>query len=266
MQRCKHISNIKDDGFLSLCKTLIMPVLLLALLNNYSRAQDILLEEDVNADTSEVIKGPNKKKFSHNYYGLAFPVSADSMGSRINYGKSFELTFGRRMKWRLSNNYALGLDASYHLNSYSLRQTANKLLPNDSVHKKERLRLHQLGLGFYNRFNFGKRGNYIGNFIDLGFRFDVPIITVHVTEDKITAGGINNGRKVKTKTNDLRFVEDFNYSAYFRLGLDKFVVTASYRLADLFITDPDLYSQYNNGLKKYPELPLLNVGVEIGMH
>jgi len=240
--------------------------ILLWLMTGNLCAQDILLEEDVNADSTESDEGPNKRKFSHVYVGLGFAASPDSAGSRINYGKSFELTIGRRLKWRVNNFYALGLDMAYHLNSYSLKRTASKVLPNDSIHDKERLRFHNLGLGFYNRFNYGKRGNHIGNFVDIGFRFDVPVITSYYTEDELDLANNNNGRKVSTKTTDLRFIEDYHYSAYLRVGFNTFVLTASYRLANLFITDPNLYSKYNNGLSKYPELPVVNVGIQMGMH
>ena len=231
------------------------------------KAQDILLAEDVNADTAEVVRGPNKKKFAHVYFGFGFAAGPDSAGSRINYGKSFDLTVGRRLKWKVNRFYALGLDLTYHLSSFSLDQDAGKRLPNDSIHDSERLKLHNLTLGFYNRFNLNlQRGNYIGNFIDIGIRLDVPILATHITEDKLDFTNYNNGRKIRTKTRDLRFITDFNYSGYFRLGFNKYVLTASYRLSDLFISDSNLYAKYGYGLTKYPELPALNLGVELGLH
>jgi len=242
-------------------------ILILTFITTNTYGQDILLEEDVNADTTESVKGPNKKKFSHVYYGLAFAAGPDSAGSRINYGKSFEFIIGRRVKWRINNFYALGMDFAYHLNSYSLKQGEGKLLPNDSIHDKERLKLHNLSLGFYNRINFNKRrGNHIGNYLDFGVRLDVPFAKSIVTEDELKLAGYNNGRKIKTKTRDLRFIEDYYYSGYIRIGFNKYALTASYRLANIFISDVNLYSKYNNGLLKYPELPLLNVGVEIAMY
>ncbi|MBL4754171.1 MAG: hypothetical protein JKY52_11350 [Flavobacteriales bacterium] len=229
--------------------------------------QSVLLEEDVNADTVEVVKGPNKRVFSHMYLGVAFAAGPDSAGSRINYGKSFDITIGRRTKWKISSFYALGLDLEYHMSAFNLAQEAGKLLPNDSVHDSERLKFHNLAAGFYNRFSLNtRRGNYIGNFIDLGVRLDVPILSTHVTEDELDRAGYNNGRDIKTKTTDLRFITDFNYSGYFRLGFNKYVLTASYRLSDLFISDSNLYAKYGNGLTKYPELPALSVGVQLGLH
>ena len=102
--------------------------------------------------------------------------------------------------------------------------------------------------------------------MDVGIRLDVPFVRSHVTVDEPKLAGSNNGRRIKTKTTDLRFIEDYNYSGYFRLGFNKFVITASYRLTPLFIKDPNLYTKYNNGLSQYPDLPILNVGVEIGLH
>ena len=153
-----------------------------------------------------------------------------------------------------SNFYAIGVDISYCKTTFRLKWKPIKILPNDSLHDKEKLTFHNLSLGLYNRFNFGKRGNYIGNFLDLGAKVDLPFYVVHFTKDKIDVA-TNNGRIVKTRTTALTYINPIYYNAFFRFGINKYVITGSYRLSDLF-----------KGNNKYTELPVMTLGIEIGMH
>jgi len=228
--------------------------------------QEILLEEDVNADTVPPTFGPNLKNYYHFYSGYGFVLGADSVGSEIIYGLSTDMVLGFRYKRKLSQAFSTGFDISYHATSFRLKQDSLKILPNDSLHNTEKLTFHNLSLGVYNRFNYGKRGNYIGNFIDLGVRFEWPFSVVHFTKDKQKVANENNGGTVKTRTSGLIFTQPYYYSVYLRVGFTRYSITASYRLADLLINDPKLYQQYSNGISKYPELPPLIIGLEIGMH
>jgi len=193
-------------------------------------------------------------------------LGADAVGSEIKYGSSSDFVYGYRYKRKLSEFYAVGFDIFYHSTAFHLKQGPNKVLPNNILHddkgEKEKLTFHNLSLGLYNRFNFGKRGNYIGNFIDLGARVDWAFSVVHFTKDRYEIANINNGGVEKTKTAGLVYTKPIYYNVFARFGFNKFVITASYRLSDLFKEDPELYKGYD----KYPELPLLIVGVEIGLH
>lgn len=236
------------------------------LIGRYANSQEILMEENVMADTIIPTSGPNMRTFTHAFLGLGFALGPDSLGSKIKYGKSFTFSFGYRYKLKINNYYALGFDLQYLLNSYHLKQDSSKLIPNDSLHDKEKLKFHNISLGFYNRFNYGKRGNHIGNFIDVGMKIDLPFLVVHTTKDELKEANENNGKKIKTRTTELDYTEPINYSAYTRIGFNRYVISVSYRLSNLFTSDPKLYSQYNNGLNKYPEFPVLTLGFEIGIH
>jgi len=229
-------------------------------LQKESCGQTVLLEQDVNADTIPKMVGPNLKHFSHFYFGYGFVLGADADGSKIKYGSSSDFVYGYRYKRKLSEFYAVGFDLFYHSTAFHLKQDSTKALPNNILHddkgEKEKLTFHNFSLGLYNRFNFGKRGNYIGNFLDLGARVDWPFSVVHFTKDIYDIANINNGGVVKTKTTRLVYTEPIYYNAFARLGFNKFVITASYRLSDLFKKEYDLY----------PELPVLIMGVEIGLH
>ena len=229
-------------------------------LQKESCGQTVLLEQDINADTIPKIVGPNLKHFSHLYLGYGFVLGTNSIGSEINYGSSSDFVYGYRYKRKLSEFYAIGFDLFYHSTVFHLKQDSTKTLPNNILHddkgEKEKLTFNNLSLGLYNRFNFDKRGNYIGYYLDLGARVDWPFSVVHFTKDKFDFANINNGGVVKTKTTGLVYINPVYYNVYARLGFNKFVITASYRLSDLFKNEFDLYS----------ELPLLIVGVEIGLH
>ncbi len=245
---------------------LIKLVLLASLLITIkAHSQDILMEENVMADTIIPQSGPNMKNYTHTLIGLGFVIGPDSLGSNINYGKSFAISFGYRYKKKINNFYALGIDLHYQLNSFSIKQNATKITPNDSLHNQEKLKFHVLSLGFYNRFNYGKRGNYLGNFVDIGMRIELPIIVVHATKDELKEANENNGKAIKTRTTKLDYIEPYHYSAFTRIGFNRYVLSASYRLSNLFTSDPKLYTQYNNGLAKYPEFPALTIGLEIGL-
>lgn len=231
-----------------------------------ANSQDILMEETVITDTTIPDSGPNMKNYNHTFIGISFALGPDSLGSNINYGKSFAFSFGYRYKAKINNFYALGIDLQYQLNSFSLKQDSTKLVPNDSLHDKEKVKFHNLSLGFYNRFNYGKRGNYIGNFVDIGMKIELPFLVAHITKDELKEANENNGKAIKTRTTKLDYIEPYHYSAYTRIGFNRYVLSASYRLSRLFTSDPKHYSQYNNGINKYPELPVLSIGLEIGIY
>lgn len=231
-----------------------------------SFSQTILLEEDVKGDTIIPTFGPNMKNYYHFYVGYGLILGPDKDGSEINYGRSYNLSFGALYKRKINNNYAVGIDLLIHQTSFNLKQDTSKILPNDSMHENEKLVFYNLSLGLFNRINYGKRGNYMGNYFDLGVRIDWPFSVVHFTKDKYKVATANNGGTVRTRTSGLIFTEPLNYSVYARLGFTRYIITASYRLSDVFITDKEVYQQYGNNIETYPELPALVIGIEISLY
>ncbi len=65
--------------------------------------------------------------------------------------------------------YAIGYDIHFSSMNYRLDQkSSSKIVPNNIKHDKEKLRFNNLGIELYNRFNVGRRGDRVGQFIDLG--------------------------------------------------------------------------------------------------
>ncbi|HIA11882.1 MAG TPA: hypothetical protein EYN69_07395 [Flavobacteriales bacterium] len=231
-----------------------------------SFSQTILLEENVIGDTIIPTFGPNMKNYFHFYVGYGMILGPDEVGSEINYGRSYDVAVGALYKRKVNNNYAIGMDLLIHQTSFNLKQDTAKFLPNDSTHKNEKLIFYNLSLGLFNRINYGKRGNYMGNYVDVGVRIDWPFSVVHFTKDKYPVATANNGRTVRTRTSALLFTEALNYSIYARMGFTRYVLTASYRLSDVFVKDAEVYQQYGRNIDTYPELPALVVGVEISLY
>lgn len=221
-------------------------------------AQNItLIEENVPEKIEEPEKGPNQKKFLQGFIGFGLVLgNTEGEGGKIKYGNSSGWHFGIRQKRKISNFYSLGYEIFYNIITFSLKQDSTKLFPNSILHEKEHLRTNELGIGIYNRFNFGKRGNYIGNFIDLGFYGTWVVDASHSYFDKFTVVNNANASNTTTINRGLIYISNFNYGPQVRIGFNRFVLFANYRLSNLF----------NGKITSYPELPRFLVGLQIGLH
>jgi hypothetical protein len=235
-------------------KTCLILLTIIFSANSFSQAP--VIEENVPKKTKEPRRGPNQKIYTHGFIGYGFILGGgEGSGGAINYGKSGGWTFGIRRKRKLSNFYAIGFELFYNVNTFSLKQDSSKLLPNAVLHNSEHIRTNELGLSFYNRFNFGKRGNRIGNFIDLGAYGAWVVGASHTYYDKHPIVNNANASNTTVTNKGLIYVSDFNYGAQARLGFNRIVFFGNYRLSQLF----------NGKIAAYPELPRLSLGLQIGL-
>ena len=233
-----------------------------------SQAQQVVLAQDVAKDSVQRNFGPNRRHFTHLFVGYGLVAGASEAGSEIKYLNSHEWQFGFRYKFKVSNFYALGLEATLNPQTYYLKQTPEKTLPNFIQHDVEKLKFTNAGLGFYNRFNFGKRGNYIGNFLDLGIYGNWMPVKAHIYQDDDLfglVGSLSGVKNVKVRENGLKYVEDFNYGVLARLGFNRYVFYGSYRLSNLF-GGYAVLDGYGNNLFGFAELPRLTVGFQLSFH
>lgn len=223
---------------------------------NMAFSQGVVLEQDVNKDSIPPTFGPNLKNYGHTYIGLGWVLGqSDSAGATINMGSSTDFVVGYRYKRKLSNFYAIGFDLNYGVTSFNLKQDSSKILPNGVLHDKEKLNTNQLGLILYNRFNFGKRGNYLGKFIDLGGYGNFTFNVKHIYKDSYVIANSDNASVRKVVNTGLVYTNPVNYGVQARIGFNRYVFYGSYRLSDLF---------KSNFI--YPELPRIIIGFQIGMH
>lgn len=219
-------------------------------------AQNPVIEESVPQKIEEPQKGANQKSYVHGFIGYGIILGGtEGSGGTINYGRSGGWHFGIRKKRKLSNFYSLGYELFYAINTFSLKQDSTKKFPNSSLHDKEYLRTNELGFSIYNRFNFSKRGNRIGNFIDLGAFGTWVAGASHTFFDKYAIVNSANASNTTFTNRGLIYMSDFNYGALARLGFNRLVFFGNYRVSNLF----------NGKISSYPELPRLITGVQIGL-
>lgn len=243
-----------------LIKRFILPALFFFFLSGtFLHAQAILLEQEVNADTVPMTFGPNARHFLHSVmrYGFIFG-NPDASGAATRPFNANEFSVALRYKRRFSNFYSLGFDVLYSVTNYHLKQDSSKRVPNPVLHKKEKIAFNNLGLELFNRFNIGKRGNILGNFMDIGGYGEYGASIRHFYRDEFAAPLA--GSSVQEVTNkSLRYVNSLNYGGMIRIGSNRYALVGKYRISDVF------KKSYlaPTGLP-YPELPRIIVGVELG--
>ncbi|RAK69917.1 hypothetical protein DLM85_03420 [Hymenobacter edaphi] len=219
-----------------------------------ARAQRPLLSTDVAADTARQTYGPHRRHFRHLY--LAYmPVLGQpaGRGADLRPWVSAEMVLGLREKLRLTPVLAIGADARYVYLRYALAQHPDKVLPDAALHHRESLALHRADLEGWARLRFGRQGNTVGRYLDVSGWGGWVAATAHHTEDEPNSA---RAKRVKTTETGLPYLRRWAYGAGARLGSQRLVLTARYRLSDTF-------RGVAAGL--YPELPRWTVGLEIGV-
>ncbi len=235
---------------------------------NHARAQDddrneandlgnenVLLSKTV--DTTGAISkfGANRLFFVSSVFELGEMPGPQVYGSQTNWWSS-SLSFGFRMKLKLFYWNSFIVDGTYRYDRFSLQQHTPKLAPLGTMsHERERISLHNASLLFCDRINFKKRGNVLGNWIDLGVYNDWVLRSSNVFVDRHYDSNSMTGYDYKTKTKivGLPYIEVLNYGLTVRMGSEDFVVFARWRMNSLLN-----YSSPNNR-----DLPKLTIGFEV---
>ncbi len=232
-------------------RVLMSTLLLLSLVCGKSNAQQVLLTHNVLADTAQQAFGQNMRNFVHAFGAVGIMAGPSSKaGADMIYVMSANIEAGVRYKLKIARYYSMGLDLSYNLYSYKIKQNQQKILPDTVQHNAERFLFSNLTLGYFNRFNLGRTGNYIGKFVDLGVYGDWVHYADCYTRDKLS-----NGTTVRSHTSGLDYINDFQYGVYAHFGITRYVFEVKYRLSDYF-----------HSKASYPELPRWTFGVQVGIH
>jgi Outer membrane protein beta-barrel domain len=212
-------------------------------------SQDVLLEQNVDNLEAKPLYGPNLRHYVHGYIGLGFPVATSSDQNFIKPVASADFNFGLRYKRRFTNFLAMGFDLGVTSTAYKIKQEDSKKVPDAQVNDKEKIQVNALMGDVWFRINVGRRGNYIGNYLDIGAYGGWNFMKKHKTINTNA-----DDEKVKVSTTRLSYVEDISYGFMARMGTNRYALTARYRSSDIFVTGYDL-----------PELPRLVIGVELGL-
>jgi hypothetical protein len=143
----------------------------------------------------------------------------------------------------------MGMDLGINSASYKIKQNDSKTVPDNTINDKEKIQVNAVASSAMLRINVGRRGNYIGNYLDLGAYGDWNFQKKHKTTNTNS-----DNEKVKVSTSKLKYVEDFSYGFLTRVGIGRYALKARYRISDIFKSTYEM-----------PELPRLIVGFEVGL-
>lgn len=213
-------------------------------------AQTVVISEDLRGDGDPPSSGMNRKHYRHFYTGFHFPAGDPELpGAEIIFGRSWTFEHGLRYKLRLNNTFSAGYEIQFKRASFFPRQQEGKRVPDQVIHEREKLVFTAIGGGLYQRVNFGRRGDYIGRFIDVGVYGDWHFNIRHVSFDQV------GKERIRTRRTGMDYPESLGYGILARVGFNNTVFKATYRLSDLFREDAGL-----------PEFTRLTIGVEMGLH
>jgi hypothetical protein len=168
--------------------------------------------------------------------------------------QSIGFKYGTKFKFKICNYYAIGLDINYDYTSYRIRQDSTKILPDSNLHFRERISFQSINAALFNRFNFKKRGDRLGTYLDLGAYYGWLYRGNHFTKDKNQYNSPGYSKYTIVRNKKVSYVNNYNYGFFARLGGEYLSLNVSYRFSDLFV---------KNYIVNYPELPRLFFGLEI---
>ncbi|MCB0802906.1 MAG: hypothetical protein KDB74_07390 [Flavobacteriales bacterium] len=198
-------------------------------------------------------RGPNLDYYGHLYFGYGFLIGdSENDSAQIKSGKSSSFSLGWLSKKRINKWYEIGFDVSYYYSSFHIQQDSFKIVPNNQLHKKEKMVFNNIQLIPFQRFKLRNKYHSTGIFIDLGGFAGYNYRIKHQTVERNQAPGAG---RTKTVNQKLSYTEDFSYGAIARLGFNRFVFYGRYRFSNLFHSSSNL-----------PELPRFDVGLTIGIH
>lgn len=215
---------------------------------SWLRGQDVVVEKDPAVDTLIPRWGPNYRHYIHFFLGIGAAVDPGSTGATIRQPHFVDdFQFGLRYKLKLANFLAVGTELAYSFNNFVLKQDSSKTLPVSTLFDRQRMTFHNAQLGLYLRINYGKRGNSLGNYIDLGAYGEYVIRHVFITRMKNADNTIT-----RSKTRGMDYYNPLNYGGMLRIGFGKWAFYGQYRVSDLFYPSKNL-----------PELPRITAGIQL---
>jgi len=224
---------------------------LVLLISSTLRGQDVkkVFEETHSDEVFHSKWGPNKKHYATGFIRLSAPVSLSS-SQAVRIPGSFDFSFGGRYKRRFCNFYSTGFDFYYSSASYNMKKPGELLMVNFMTDiEKERFANHSISGAWFQRFNFGRRGDHLGKYIEAGvygqYHFSVKHRFKGKDEDFEIAA---ISRSVNLTANRLE------WGLQAGIGFNALKLFAQYRMSDYL----------KNGYSAV-DVPLLRVGLEIDL-
>jgi len=219
--------------------------------------QRVLLHEEPDTTGEIPSYGRNRSVYAHQLMKLGVIPAICENGAQTNFW-STSISYELRTKAKICSWNAAILDFGYRCDRFVINQNQNKLLPGYfGNHKRERLSTHNLSFSLCDRFNFGRRGNILGIYTDIGFYGDFVFRATHLYVDEFydSNSPITGHTKTVVKNNRLEYINRMNFGLTARVGWEWGSFYAMYRINDLVLDHPPL--------TEYPDLPKLVIGIEM---
>lgn len=212
--------------------------------------QEIIFSRDPAFDTSEVKRGPNRKHYTQTILSYGTLADRGEAGAQSFIGFPARFSLGWRYKRRLSQTFAIGYNAEAISSRFRIQQKLGKIVPSTAFFDRERMAFYSGRLSPYLRINFGRRGNHIGKFIDLGAYAEYIFghaVTAHTTN--------NQGIRLKVRSVGYSYYNPFQYGLMAKAGKGRLNVFCDYRLSEIFYPS-----------KQLPELARITAGIQLSFN
>lgn len=220
-------------------------------------AQRVLVHEEPDTTGEIPMIGKNRSIYAHQLIKIGLFAPVYESGAKLNFW-STSLSYEVRTKAKICSWNALILDFGYRCDRFIIDQEQTKLLPGFfGNHKRERISNHNVSFALCDRFNFGRRGNILGIYLDAGFYGDYVFRATHLYVDEFynSNSPVATHTRTRVKDTQLQYMNRMNYGLTARLGWEWGSVYAMYRMTDMIKDNPPL--------TVYPDLPKLVIGIEM---
>ncbi len=224
--------------------------ILVLLFSLQANGQELMFQKSVADSKHHKSFGPNRKNFVHPYLAAGFILPQNNHSLPTAFPNSFFAGAGARYKYKFSKPVALLAAAGINFHNYravpSIEFPFAPLIDRGTIHMQNFNVCFETGL----RFRFGQKGDYLGNFLDVAFAAEAPMINTLIYRELINNASSTGIGTVRTTRSGVQGLLPVNFLAVCRLGFDRFSLYCSWRLSRLL--KPELG----------PDLPKLNLGIE----
>ncbi len=214
--------------------------------------QQLIFEKHPDDLVKKPENGPNRKNFTHAFLSAALIMPQPGVQSiHTNQPFTGEAMLGVRYKRKLTKLFSVLTEAGLDNHFFNFGQHPGVFLSDSLTHHSQTIFESGFSGGAGIRTRFGQRGDYLGNYVDVGMTVNVSVIRNLRTTDLVNVSGSTNVLSERTTISQPIGMNRVCYSAFIRIGFDQVSIVASYRLTSLF--------DYSSG----KDLPGLQLGLEL---
>lgn len=216
------------------------------------QAQKLIFEKKPDSMPLHPNFGPNRRDFCHAFISTSILLPASgALTFKTNQPFTGQFSVGFRYKIKVARPLGIIAECGIDRSFFRMDQDSSKQFPDTLIHQSQSIHSNGLFGGLFMRIRFGQRGDYLGNYIDLGFTAHASIMNQLVTTDVVKSADAIPYLSDKTTLSGLKNIDPFYYQASVRIGFDRFSLVASYRLSRLL------------NISTVKDLPDLEFGIEI---